>query len=377
MAINAETKTIDVTFSNYTAGTQYAKNEAHVINESLTIYTTECHFTTELRIYSSSTHNGYAVSNELPGAITQMTFNAGNKKDVLNVYGSTDGSSWELVEGITTSTNYTDYSLDFPTNSSYTYFKLDVEGNQQIRIKKMSVTYTTSTGGGEEPGEGGGEEPGEDPIEPETPSLPEGTLYYESFDQCNTQGGNDGNWAQGSGTIKFDNENNTHVKGFGANKCARFGSGDEQGSFTTATIAGLGNVEGGYAILTFKAAPWDNSKETNTIQVSINNGGNFISETSALTMTPGSWTDYSLGIAGGTANTTITISAVKESKNRFFLDEVKVMASTEDKVTGIEDTMVDENAPVEYYNLQGVKVANPENGIFIKKQGGRTSKVVL
>ena len=48
-----------------------------------------------------------------------------------------------------------------------------------------------------------------------------------------------------------------------------------------------------------------------------------------------------------------------------------------DVPTGIEDTMVDENAPVEYYNLQGVKVANPENGIFIKKQGGRTSKVVL
>ena len=49
----------------------------------------------------------------------------------------------------------------------------------------------------------------------------------------------------------------------------------------------------------------------------------------------------------------------------------------DDTATGIEDTMVDENAPVEYYNLQGVKVANPENGIFIKKQGGRTNKVVL
>lgn len=48
-----------------------------------------------------------------------------------------------------------------------------------------------------------------------------------------------------------------------------------------------------------------------------------------------------------------------------------------DVPTGIEDTMVDENAPVEYYNLQGVKVANPVGGIFIKKQGGRTSKVVL
>ena len=46
-------------------------------------------------------------------------------------------------------------------------------------------------------------------------------------------------------------------------------------------------------------------------------------------------------------------------------------------VVGIEEIGVDANAPVEYYNLQGVKVANPENGIFIKKQGGRTSKVVL
>lgn len=45
--------------------------------------------------------------------------------------------------------------------------------------------------------------------------------------------------------------------------------------------------------------------------------------------------------------------------------------------TGIEETLVDENSPVEYFNLQGVKVANPENGIFIKRQGSRTSKVVL
>ena len=36
-----------------------------------------------------------------------------------------------------------------------------------------------------------------------------------------------------------------------------------------------------------------------------------------------------------------------------------------------------ENAPVEYYNLQGVKVANPEKGIFIKKQGNKATKVVM
>ena len=49
----------------------------------------------------------------------------------------------------------------------------------------------------------------------------------------------------------------------------------------------------------------------------------------------------------------------------------------EDPLTGVEDTMIDENAPVEYYNLQGVKVAHPENGIFIKKQGSKATKVVL
>jgi len=36
-----------------------------------------------------------------------------------------------------------------------------------------------------------------------------------------------------------------------------------------------------------------------------------------------------------------------------------------------------ENAPIEYYNLQGVKVANPSNGIFIKVQGSKATKVYM
>ena len=46
------------------------------------------------------------------------------------------------------------------------------------------------------------------------------------------------------------------------------------------------------------------------------------------------------------------------------------------EVSGIEDVNA-EDAEVEYYNLQGVKVENPEKGIYIMKQGGKTSKVVL
>ena len=54
-------------------------------------------------------------------------------------------------------------------------------------------------------------------------------------------------------------------------------------------------------------------------------------------------------------------------------NDVVVVSKT---MTGIEE-IATENAPVEYYNLQGVKVNAPENGIFIRKQGAKTTKVVL
>lgn len=47
-----------------------------------------------------------------------------------------------------------------------------------------------------------------------------------------------------------------------------------------------------------------------------------------------------------------------------------------DQLTSIQEVGADANAPVEYYNLQGVKVENPEKGIFIKKQGSKTTKIV-
>lgn len=37
----------------------------------------------------------------------------------------------------------------------------------------------------------------------------------------------------------------------------------------------------------------------------------------------------------------------------------------------------EENAPAEYYNLQGVRVANPDNGIYIVRRGSKVSKTVI
>lgn len=44
---------------------------------------------------------------------------------------------------------------------------------------------------------------------------------------------------------------------------------------------------------------------------------------------------------------------------------------------GVEEIeTVEYSAPVEYFNLQGIRIAEPENGIFIKRQGGKVSKII-
>lgn len=46
--------------------------------------------------------------------------------------------------------------------------------------------------------------------------------------------------------------------------------------------------------------------------------------------------------------------------------------------TGIEDIDIEsENAPVEYFNLQGIKVDNPTNGLYIRRQGNKVTKVAI
>lgn len=48
-------------------------------------------------------------------------------------------------------------------------------------------------------------------------------------------------------------------------------------------------------------------------------------------------------------------------------------------VAGVESITADDNtnAPVEYFNLQGVRIENPANGIFIRRQGSAVSKVII
>lgn len=46
--------------------------------------------------------------------------------------------------------------------------------------------------------------------------------------------------------------------------------------------------------------------------------------------------------------------------------------------TGVESISVEDSAaPVEYFNLQGVRVENPENGLYIVRQGNKVSKQLI
>ena len=153
---SAETVDTKYTISNYDKGTQYAQNEVHVLDEYVTVTTTDCHFTTELRMYNSGRNSEVIIKSTR--IITSIVLNAGNKADTINVLGSTDGATWTEVGSVATSTSYKDLTVAVPESAGYTYLKLDVAGTQQVRLKYFTLTTYAAVGGGEG-GEGGEDTP--------------------------------------------------------------------------------------------------------------------------------------------------------------------------------------------------------------------------
>ena len=45
--------------------------------------------------------------------------------------------------------------------------------------------------------------------------------------------------------------------------------------------------------------------------------------------------------------------------------------------SGIADIEAEENGVVEYFNLQGVRVAEPVNGLYIRRAGNKVEKVIV
>lgn len=61
-------------------------------------------------------------------------------------------------------------------------------------------------------------------------------------------------------------------------------------------------------------------------------------------------------------------------KVRWYIDNIKLAASSS---AGIDGIVADNEAPVEYFNLQGIRVAEPSNGLYIRRQGKEVTKVMV
>lgn len=159
------------------------------------------------------------------------------------------------------------------------------------------------------------------------------TVFSETFNKANGTGGNDNQWSGGIASTTWDVTQCDNTSGWTvsnvnfANACIKVGSGSKKGSVRTPSITISGN-----ATITFLAGAWDGTDEKTTLNISATNGK--LSQTS-VTMKKGEWTPYTITLSDVTSATTqLTFAAVNTAKNRFFLDEIKVVVSSTTPATG-------------------------------------------
>ena len=147
------------------------------------------------------------------------------------------------------------------------------------------------------------------------PAAGEVVVFEESFSKSTGTMGWDG--TNGNGTFATDNTGWTVENAYGAGGSAKFGTSSKAGKATTPALAITGS-----ATLTFKAGAWNNSAESTTLKLSMTGGTLSVS---SVTLKKGDWTEYEVTITDATEGAKITFQANTASKNRFFLDDVKIV----------------------------------------------------
>jgi hypothetical protein len=218
---------------------------------------------------------------------------------------------------------------------------------------------------------------------------------------------------KGLGLVMSDDQFNWSANNVGY--FSKYSSDTENMNHTFATGYGYwfsGNITGGFFITPY--ADWTNndwSKYNGVIIAPEGNGvlystGTFNSDTydsannktgsTTLKMWEYSFTFKNFNYSSQSNAHAKTTATADVTGNYFNLDDLKTDATyyialdfesqtirivevPNDVSTGVEavDMEDDTDAPVEYFSLQGVKVTNPQNGIYIKKQGNNVSKVVI
>lgn len=237
--------------------------------------------------------------------------------------------------------------------------------DKQVRIKTIVVSDT----------------PG-DVNPPVNPDLPEGTIYLNTFEE------------NMDGWVKINDESLSDFNGWKINnsntapKCA----------ICNSYYGGANHAANAKMQYQFDLTNWENVK----LSVEQAFGYDFPTSQVAnyrLYIINGSYTDYpafanfpaapesgnwSKSFAENTFDLSeydgevITIGfeyATDGSKSRAW--EIKNFKLTGEKVGAVAGVEADENVAPVYYNLQGVRVANPENGLYIVVKGNKSSKVIF
>ena len=267
----------------------------------------------------------------------------------------------------------TNNSLTAESNPAATLYNMNSDGTKymHVDITDISVasdgTASLTFSQAFRIGGGGGE------TDPDTPVTPSGSvLLYESFDKCDGTGGNDNQWS-GNGvagsealSMEFDNNGWTSSnKIFSGNQCVRLGNSSTAGIITTPAFSVNGS-----AYLSFKAGGWKGTNDATSLTLSVNNGT--LSKTT-VEIPKGLWKQFGVNI---TATGTVKVT-FKADKQRFFLDEVKVVDPTID--SGIHDIVAgEENGIVAYYSLNGSRLNGPRPGVcIVRYANGEVRKVVI
>ena len=194
-----------------------------------------------------------------------------------------------------------------------------------VNFSNMTVTATAA-------GEGGGDTP--------TPSvdMPERLYILGHLDK--------GAWLTDTG-VEMVREGNTFVA--------------DNVSFEAAPESTVGY----FAFVSSLGADWD----------AVNSHDRFGASVSDAPVTVGTPTDmrafragvdassaYSWAIAPGTYAVTADFATMKVTVKKW---------------SGVTDAEITDNAPAVYYNMQGMRVENPEHGIYIRVAGSKVSKVLI
>lgn len=152
---------------------------------------------------------------------------------------------------------------------------------------------------------------------------PSDAVFYESFDKCTGEGGNDNFWGTEVtfANLRPDMDGWYYQYGYGADRCAKFGRTAKDGNTATPIMA----LDGEYDLY-FKASPYATGETGLTL--ALNGKGSM--EQTEFVMEAGKWTEFHTTFTA-TGDTRIVFRPEKH----FFLDEVIVKKSTSTGITGI------------------------------------------